>query len=94
MILDCQFLNLKDRVIECLKEENSRMEIAFSLFISLLQQTHFPLADVQGVIRPSQVAHVKNLLANAGVIGDASLILGSGRFPGRGKWQPLSSILA
>ena len=46
------------------------------------------IADVQGVIRPSQVAHVKNLLANAGVTGDASLIPGSGRFPGREKWQP------
>ena len=31
---------------------------------------------------------VKNLPANAGKARDAGLILGSGRFPWSGKWQP------
>ena len=32
---------------------------------------------------------VKNLLANAGVTGDMSLIPGSGRSPGKGSGDPL-----
>ena len=36
---------------------------------------------------------VKNPPANAGDTGDVSLIIGSGRSPGGGKWQPTSVLL-
>ena len=36
---------------------------------------------------------VKTLPVNAGDTRDASLISGSGRQPGRGKWQPIPVFL-
>ena len=36
---------------------------------------------------------VKNMPANAGGTGDASLISGSGRFPWRRKWKPIPVFL-